>query len=439
MRSLAQVLLEEGCQVSGSDTAASATVSLASLGLKLHTAHAAENVPPEAELVVFSDAVPADNVERRRAAELSIPTLSYFQMLGRLMQRRQGVAVAGTHGKSTTTALLGHLLVLDGQDPTVVYGAASLGQTSGGRAGRGPRMVVEACEYRANFLHLRPQQAAILNVEPDHFDFYRTPAQLHAAFASFAALIPPDGLLLLPYGLPVGEEIARGISCRRQTFGTDPRADWSVRFLESVQGCPRLELSQRGTPLLEVALQLPGRHNGLNALAAAALAWESGVSAATLATGLACFAGLQRRLERRGNCRGVVVLDDYAHHPTEIAAALEAVRAMEPGRRLWCVFQPHQASRTAELLDELAASLENADKVVVAEIFRARELPPSEGEVTAADLVARLRARGRWVAEGPSAEAIVRQLQTCLEPGDVVITMGAGDIRKVSDEFLDRF
>ena len=438
MRSLAQVLLEEGCQVSGSDTAASATVSLASLGLKLHTAHAAENVPPEAELVVFSDAVPADNVERRRAAELSIPTLSYFQMLGRLMQRRQGVAVAGTHGKSTTTALLGHLLVLDGQDPTVVYGAASLGQTSGGRAGRGPRMVVEACEYRANFLHLRPQQAAILNVEPDHFDFYRTPAQLHAAFASFAALIPPDGLLLLPYGLPVGEEIARGSPVDGKPLAPTPgpigRCDFGI--------CPRLSpagTEPAGNPAAGGGPPAPGRHNGLNALAAAALAWESGVSAATLATGLACFAGLQRRLERRGNCRGVVVLDDYAHHPTEIAAALEAVRAMEPGRRLWCVFQPHQASRTAELLDELAASLENADKVVVAEIFRARELPPSEGEVTAADLVARLRARGRWVAEGPSAEAIVRQLQTCLEPGDVVITMGAGDIRKVSDEFLDRF
>lgn len=439
MRSLAQVLVERGYRVSGSDTAPAAAATLATLGPRVYRTHAAEHVPADAELVIYSDAVGADNPERRRASELGIPTLSYVQMLGRLMRDRQGVAVAGTHGKSTTTAMLGHLLVLAGQDPTVVYGAIPLGQASGGRAGHGPHVVVEACEYRANFLQLRPQQAVILNVEPDHFDHYHSLEQLHQAFARFAAMLPPDGTLLLPYGDPVTGAMVSGLACRVETFGADSRADWSLRFGGFVGGCPRLEVKHLGHSLFEVALPVPGRHNGFNALAAAALAWGCGVSAETIAAGLASFPGLHRRLERRGTREGVTLLDDYAHHPTEVTAALQTVRQMEPGRRLWCVFQPHQASRTAHLLDELAGSLENADKVVVAEIFRARELPPRPGEVTAADLAARLRARGRWVADGHGQPAIVRLLATALEPGDVLITLGAGDIRKLSDEFLDRF
>jgi UDP-N-acetylmuramate--alanine ligase len=435
MRSLAQVLLDLGCAVTGSDLAPAE--ALARMGLGVCPTHDAQNVPSDADLVVYSDAVAADNPELRRAAELGIPTCSYFQMLGRLMAQRHGIAIAGTHGKSTTTAMLAQILILDGQDPTVVFGAAGLGQTSGGRAGRGPLMVAEACEYRANFLHLQPQQAAILGIEPDHFDYYATFGQLQEAFARFAARVPHDGLLLVRHDDPVGLEIAQRVACRVQTFGTTPEADWSARIVGCERGCYQYELGHGGHALGRITLQVPGRHQVLNSLAAAALAWENGVGMEAIAASLAGFRGLHRRLEPLGTYRGVLLVDDYAHHPTEVAATLEAVRGMCPGRRLWCVFQPHQVSRTAHLLDELAASLENADSVVVAEIFRAREPAPTPGEVTAADLAARLRARGRWAADVHTNEAIVQLLASRLEPGDVLITMGAGDIRKICHGFID--
>lgn len=437
MRSLAQLLVDRGCLVSGSDAAADATAMLASMPLAVATGHAADNVPPDAELVVHSDAVPADNPELRRAAELGIPTASYFQMLGHWMAEKHGIAIAGTHGKSTTSAMLAHLLVQAGDDPTFAYGAAPLGQTSGGRWGRGPRMVAEACEYRANFLHLRPRHAAILGIEPDHFDYYKSLEQLHNAFAQFASSVPRDGMVLLRHDCPATIEIGRKLSCQVQTFGTGPQADWSARFGSCQLGCYQFDVLLGGRDVAGVMLQVPGRHQVLNALAAFALAWENGVSAERIEAGLAGFRGLRRRLELLGTWRGITLVDDYAHHPTEVTAALQAVRTMYPGRRLWCIFQPHQVSRTAHLLDELAASLENADKVVVAEIFRAREPSPVVGEVTAADLATRLCAGDRCVADVHSGAAILQLVKSRLEPGDVLVTMGAGDIRKICDGFID--
>jgi UDP-N-acetylmuramate--alanine ligase len=404
---------------------------------------------------------------------------SYFQTLGKLMLDRRGIAVAGTHGKSTTTAMLASLLVAAGHDPTVVFGAAALGEQSGGRAGRGPLLVVEACEYRANFLHLSPQQAVILAVEPDHFDCYGSPGQLHDAFRRFARRIPEGGLLVTHHDCRVLEEClgradvipkAAGndtspkrkqgaqpgpslalrasmdrlagptgqLGCRRETFGFQAAADWAALNLDSQRGRYAFDLVRQGRKLVRVRLRVPGKHNVANALAAAALAWENGVGLEPMVWGLETFAGLRRRLERLGCWRGVTLLDDYAHHPTEISATLRAVREMYPGRRIWCVFQPHQASRTAHLLDELAASLQNADRVFVAEIFRAREPAHQPGEVTAADLARRIRLSESEVPRVHGTDLIFRLLGTRLAPGDVLITMGAGDIGKLNHAFVDR-
>jgi len=344
--------------------------------------------------------------------------------------------VAGTHGKSTTTAIAAELLVEAGLDPLVVYGAAPLGRHSGGRAGSGELMLVEACEYRANFLHLAAHSAVILGIEPDHFDCYDSLRQLEHAFARFAASVPAEGLVLARAGCRATERVTAGLRCRVETFGFQPEADWSARHLAGRRGRYCFGIFRHGHHLVDVRLRVPGRHNVLNALAASALAWQNGVQPDQIARTLGRFRGLRRRLEVVGSWRGVVVLDDYAHHPTEVVAALRTVRETYPGRRVWCVFQPHQASRTERLLDELAASLQNADRVAVSEIFRAREPGPVCGSVTASHLADEARDLGGQVADVHADGQIVELLKSDLRPGDVLITIGAGDIRKISDGLI---
>jgi UDP-N-acetylmuramate--alanine ligase len=438
MRALADVLAGWGWTVSGSDRNAADVERLAANRIRLFQHHSADNIPPATELVVFSDAVPPDNPERRRAAELGIPTLSYFDMLGHLSADRHTVAIAGTHGKSTTTAMLAHVVIAAGHDPTVFCGATPLGASSGGRSSRhtacachNPPILVEACEYRANFLRLRPLHAAILGIEPDHFDCYDSLDHLQEAFRQFASLLPTDGLLITRHDCESTRRATAGLPCRTESFGLSPDADWSAHALTNHEGRFHFEIRRSGQPFCMVRLQVPGRHNILNALAAAALAAAQDVSPAQIATGLSSFAGLHRRLELLGMRRGVTLVDDYAHHPTEVASALEAIRDMFPRRRVWCVFQPHQASRTARLFNELAASLQNADRVLVAEIFRAREGDPQPGEVTAADLARRTAELGATVLPNHTAEEIVETLETHLAPGDVLVTLGAGDVSRL--------
>ena len=450
MRSLAAVLAGWGWELTGSDLAPGPVELGRHTRMTVCRGHAAANVPGDADLVVYSDAIPVDNPETGRAAELGIPALSYFQVLGRLMAGRHGLAVAGTHGKSTTTAMAAEILVRAGLDPTVVFGAAPLGRTGGGRAGRGELMLVEACEYRANFLHLQPQTAVILGIEPDHFDCYRTAGELEEAFGRFARSVPREGLLLAQNGCAATRRVPAGAACRVETFGFKSGADWQARGLALRRGIYAFDVVRRGQVLCRVHLRVPGRHNVLNALAAAALAWVGGVPPERIGAALGGFRGLHRRLELVGAWRGVTLVDDYAHHPTEVTATLQTLRRMFPGRRVWCVFQPHQVSRTERLLDELAESLQNADRVLVAEIFRAREGPPRDGDVTAADLARRVREvsaapSGRpagaavEVPEVHATEDITRLLETRLAPGDVLVTMGAGDIRRICDGLIDRF
>ena len=439
MRSLARVLLGWGWKLSGSDLDCSSLGFLKRRRVRVFEGHAPGNLHDHADVLIASDAVPAGNPERRRAAELGIPVLSYFQALGRILSTRRGAAIAGTHGKSTAAAMLAEILTAAGHDPAVIYGASPLGQECGGRPGKGSLTVVEACEYRANFLHLHPRHAAILGIEPDHFDFYRSPGQLEKAFRRFAERIPTDGLLVARQECPVTQRVIEGLTCRVVTFGWTRSAHWSARNLRHRRGRYSFSIHARRKHFCDVSLQIPGQHNVLNALAAAALARESSfLDGGQIAFGLGQFAGLRRRLEVTGTWRGATLIDDYAHHPTEVAAGLETIRQMHPGRRLWCVFQPHQASRTAHLLDELAASLQNADKVIVAEVYRAREPHPKPGEVTARDLARKVRSGGTEVSADGDLETIVQRLESQLRPGDVMVTMGAGDIRMVCDGLLER-
>ncbi|MBN1589872.1 MAG: hypothetical protein JW888_10190 [Pirellulales bacterium] len=474
-RALARVLSQRGWRVSGSDVDSDGLEAVLPPGTFLRTGHHATGVPPKVDVVVHSDAIGPDNPELRAARSRSVATLSYFETVGQLMQGCHGLAVAGTHGKSTTTAITAWILVEAGRDPTVVCGAATLGQNDGGRDGQGPLMLAEACEYRANFLKLRPRHAIILGIEPDHFDCYANLDEAERAYGRFAASIAPDGLLLVQADCAATRRAAAGASCRVETFGLmtgvplasrqcgakhgqDARGthrvemfgsaatcDWSARPIDHVRGQYRFDLLHRGQALCQIELPLAGEHNMLNAVAAAALAWHQGVEPAQIAGAIGRFPGVRRRLEPVGAWRGVTIIDDFAHHPTELTATLTAVHQMHPDRRVCCVFQPHQVSRTTHLLDEFAASLHNgfrrrgagrlADRLWVSEIFRAREPAPSPESVTSADLADRVRRYGHDVATVHRLDAIGLDLENHLVSGDVLLTIGAGNIWRVLDRF----
>jgi UDP-N-acetylmuramate--alanine ligase len=418
MRALADVLRQRGWDVTGSDASTDG--------------HAAERVGGDRELLVYSSAVPCDNVELQQAVRRGIAVLSYFETVGRLTQGMQTVAIAGTHGKSTTTAMLAAILEHAGRRPTVFCGATPLGRRSGGRAGQGNLALVEACEYRANFLELRPTIAAVLGIEPDHFDCFAAVDELHAAFAQFVQRLPADGLLVVSASCPAARRIAAQAPCRVQTIGVG--GDWSMRDVASDAGFYRFTVCHEERAVARVTLNVPGWHNAENALIAAALASHLEAPSEALVDGLAAFAGLERRFQRLGERQGVAFVDDYAHHPTEVVACLRAVREVYPGRRVVCVFQPHQGLRLSRLLDEFARSLQNADLVAVTEVFRAREGPPAEGEATAEDLAARL---SHEVLDGDrTLAAAACRVGRLLTAGDVLVTLGAGDIRRLTQMLL---
>ena len=487
MRSLVQVLLGKGWQLSGSDLAITGDDPLAKKEIRCFSGHAAEQVSNDVECVIYSSAISAANPELRRAAELGIPTLSYAEMLGLLIEGHRGLAVAGTHGKSTTTAMASAILVAAECDPTVVYGATPRDGRDGGLAGTGNAVLVEACEFRENFLLLRPRNATILNIEPDHFDCYDSREALESAFARFAAQLPADGRLIVPWGDAAVHRVSSTAGCRIETFGVLPvlgadvgnfsysdsrtgrslalvapslggispardtgrprgtksgrevPADWVAANVQSERGRYGFDLVSQGRNLGRIKLSVFGRHNVFNALAAAALVADCGVSAENMIVGLSQFCGLRRRLEPLGKAGGVIFWDDYAHHPSQISTTLQTVREVAPNARVCCLFQPHQALRTARLLDELAFSLQNAERVLIADIFRAREATPQPGEIAAADLAARTRALGQDV---PGLHALVdihKFLQTRLTPGDILVVMGAGDIGRIGYDLMDWF
>ncbi|HEX4149005.1 MAG TPA: UDP-N-acetylmuramate--L-alanine ligase, partial [Pirellulales bacterium] len=437
----AAVLLGRGWQITGSDLVPEGARWLSDAGIEIQL-QTEINISRDLDLLIYSEAIEPQTAERRRAAELGIPQLSYPAMLGRLMAENEGLAVAGTHGKSTTVAMTASILLAAGLDPTVVLGARVVdlaeGFSPGGRSGAGKSTLVEACEYREHFLQLAPRMAVLLGIEPDHFDCFDSWAELEMAFRRFAARVPADGQIIASAACAATRRTLLFAQCRYETFGDEQHADWQAADVVGRGGCYAFQLQYLGHEFGRMTLRVPGRHQVHNALAAAALGWHAGATVADIHRGLRSFAGLERRLETRGTWQGITLVDDYAHHPTELDATLAAAREMYPKRRLWCVFQPHQVSRTRRLLDEFAASLQNADRVAVAEIFRAREGKSIPGEVTARDLAARTAGGRADVLKIHRSDDILEHIAAAAIPGDVVLTVGAGDIRKVSDGLVER-
>lgn len=439
MSGLAAMLLRRGARVSGTDRAhSSALQALVSRGASVTTDQTAASLPADVQLVVASAAIPADHPELAEAARLGVDVVKYAEMVGLLMAQRSGVAIAGTHGKSTTTAWTSYVLRTGGLDPSYVIGAEVEQLGGGAGVGDGAHFIAEACEFNRSFLCFRPRFASILNIEEDHLDYYKDIDAITEAFVEFAGLIPADGLLVVNGQDDRCRLVAERVKCPVHTFGLAETDTWRGENLELRDGRYEFTVLLDGNELGRVRLGIAGRHNVMNALAVTALAHRCGVEWPAIAEALHSFRGARRRLEQRGSVRGVTICDDYAHHPTEIRATLRAARERFEPRRVWCVFQPHQHSRTRFLLEDFAQCFELADRVVVPQIFFVRDSERERDLVCAEDLVERIRARGVEAEFVPDFHAISALVAREAQPGDLAITMGAGDIWKVADDLVQR-
>ncbi|MCC5830257.1 MAG: UDP-N-acetylmuramate--L-alanine ligase [Phycisphaeraceae bacterium] len=442
MSGLASVAQDSGAVCTGSDLAAGVTTEmLIQRGIEVRLEQTADSLPDGCDLVVISAAISADHPEVLAARNRGIEVIKYAQMLGRLMQRRYGIAIAGTHGKSSTTSMLAHILIEVGLDPSVIVGANCPQIGGGARSGRGRIMLAEACEFDRSFHHLKPMEAAILNVEADHLDIYGSLDEIIEAFADFARLIPSDGQLLIQHESPHRLPITAGLDCQVQTVGFAPQADWRIQWK-----FPVARLYRDGELICGWTSPMPGEHMAFNAAVAAILAHRQGAAWPAITSAIETFRGLDRRMQMLGQRRmdgdgdepEVTVVDDYGHHPTEIDTTLRALRHWWNPRRIICVFQPHQHSRTRFLMEEFAASFSEADIVIVPHIFFVRDSEKECQAVTAGDLVDRLRKRNVTAMHVYPFEAIIEQLELTLRPGDLLVTMGAGDVWRVARGFLSR-
>jgi UDP-N-acetylmuramate--alanine ligase len=436
LSAIARVLHGWGYPVSGSDRQPSAlTEALAGEGMVVYAGHDARHVAG-ADLVVVSSAVGEGNPEREEAERRGVPVVKRDRFLADLTADKITIAVAGTHGKTTTTAMIAWMLMQAGLDPTFVAGGILQDLGTNARAGQGPHFVIEADEYDRAFLGLWPAVAVITAVEHDHPDCYPTVESMAAAFAEFVTHVPADGLLITSE-----DEAATRLGRARQasggrvaTYGLGPERDWRAGAVR-LEAETSFEVWHAGRQLGRCTSRLPGRHNVLNALAALAAAGEVGVPFERAAQALAGFGGTKRRFEVKGQARGVTVVDDYAHHPTEIEATLAAARNRYPGRPIWAVFQPHTYSRTRALLERFGQAFGNADHVIVTAVYAARE--QETPGVSGAEVAARIRENGHADARYcETADEAARAVLAGVRPGDVVLTLGAGDQGAIGEAVL---
>ncbi|MFH2068974.1 MAG: UDP-N-acetylmuramate--L-alanine ligase [Candidatus Omnitrophota bacterium] len=433
---VARILLSAGKEVSGSDAEEGLLLKeLQALGARTFVGHRPENLPKGTEVVVASSAVPDDNPEILAAQQQKIPVITYSEALGSLMEQRFGVAVAGTHGKTTTSALIAWILRQAGKEPGFVIGGEVplLGGNSG--AGKGKFLVAEACEYRRNFLSLRPKVAVVTNIEEDHLDYYRGLAEIESAFLKFLNLLPDAGFAVLCRESRNLMEAASRLDKTFFTYGLKD-ADYQAQEIKLEKDGSRFTVFFGGESLAPVFIRIPGQHNVLNSTAAFAVCHLLGLEPKTIAAGLGSFTGVRRRLEFKGKYRGAVVLDDYGHHPSEIAATLSAVRQLYPQGKIFAVFQPHQYSRTRFFLEDFARSFVLADEVIVPEIFFVRDSEESRRSVSSKDLVQKLAAARKRAYFLPLFQDVVSYLKESVREGDIILTIGAGPVYRVADSLL---
>ena len=436
MSGLAEILLGKGFRISGSDNNASAlTERLEKAGAVIRIGQSADNISPDTDLVVYTAAIHPDNPEFVAAKKQGIPMLSRAQLLGQIMQNYDlPINIAGTHGKTTTTSMCTHVLMRAGLDPTVTLGGILPSIGGNIRVGGTKYFVAEACEYTNSFLSFFPKIELILNVDADHLDFFKDLDDIASSFHRFAALIPEDGTLIINRDTAKYDVVTDHLACGIITYSLNGDADYTaedVHFNEN--GCASFVCLERGKPIGNFRLCIPGMHSVSNSLAVIALSRKLGLSPEIIAQGIADFHGADRRFERKGTAFGATIIDDYAHHPTEIRAIITAA-LQTPHKKLWVVFQPHTYTRTKALLPDFADALSLADHIVLSDIYAAREV--NTVGISSEDLRAEIEKRGTRADYFSSFEEILEFLKTQLKEGDLLITMGAGNIVDVGEDLL---
>ena len=439
MSGLALLMIKNKALVTGSDQMPSEVVdNLRRIGADIKIGHKSENLSPETDAVVISAAITEDNPELQQARARGCKIYKYADLLGELMNRYEGIAISGTHGKSTTSGWLIHLLKQAGNDTNFIIGAriGQLGTSSG--VADSKYFVAEACEYDRSFLNLKPKIACILNVEQDHLDYYKDEVEIVETFGEFALGTKPGGIVIAngqdPNVAKIIRRLGKGLRC--ETFGLDKNCNFYAENIALNDGLYAFDVYYNNKLLGATKISLPGKHNILNALAVIAMAINVGLEPERALELLPGFTGIERRLMLKGRCEEITVLDDYAHHPTEIKASLAAIRQRYPSKQIWCIFQPHQYSRTRFLLDDFAESFKLADVTIVPEIYFVRDSDSARKEINARMLVDSMQANGTQALFIESFEAICDYLKNNVGPGELVVTMGAGDIWKVADEYL---
>ncbi len=436
LSAIATVLLQQGYRVSGSDRQASpATERLTQLGATVFIGHRVKNLDVgPIDTVVISSAIPADNPEWVEAQRRGLPVVKRAEWLGQMMRAKVGVAVAGTHGKTTTTAMIAFILQQAGQDPTFIVGGFIPQLETNAAAGRGDTFVIEADEYDYMFLGLRPEVAIVTIVEWDHPDMFASPQVLTRAFEDFVRLVPPGGLVIGCGDDPGARRVIEQATAKTSTYGLRPENEWQAVDIQPNQRGGHDFKIKRGGELTKVAVSLaiPGLHNVGNALAALIAANRCGVELTQAAELVGQFTGVGRRFELKGEINGVTIIDDYAHHPTEIKATLAAARTRFAGRPIWAAFQPHTYSRTLALLDDFAGAFADADHVIIVDIFASRET--DQGLVKSTDILARMsHPDARYI--GSLAQA-ADYLAAHLTSPAVLVTMGAGDSYLIGERLI---
>jgi UDP-N-acetylmuramate--alanine ligase len=450
MSGLARLAAARGVHVSGSDAVESAvTVALQNEGIEVTIGDV--ELPAHLDLLVYSAAIDEDHPHRQQAAAMGLPQVAYAQGLGLAQQGRLGVSIAGTHGKSTTAAMLAWILLDTNLDPGFIIGAhcpqlgggSRLGAEtipSGPHEGEGGILIAEACEFNRSFHHHQPIMGLITNVEEDHLDIYGSIDGIIEAFTVFASALPgaeDGGSLLIAHDGAHRGRITPGLSCHVSTYGFHPEADYQVVF---DQGVNRVGILRQGMWVVQWTTHIPGAHMAMNAAAAVILAHQLGAEWIDAAESAERFEGLDRRMQQLGDRPvedgSVRVYDDYGHHPTEIEATLRSLRVAEDPARLVCVFQPHQHSRTRFLLDQFAQSFGDADWVIVPDIYFVRDSEAEQKKVNANDLVERLNARGVHAEHEPDFNVIVERLTQELRDGDLLVIMGAGPVWTIGRDFM---
>lgn len=438
MSGLAEILMDEGFTVSGSDAHRSElTDNLEARGAKVYIGQKAENIQDGIDVVVYTAAIHPDNPEFQEVKRRGIPMLTRAELLGEMMRNyKNAIAIAGTHGKTTTTSMVTEIFLQAKNDPTISVGGILPAIGGNIRVGGPEFFVTEACEYTNSFLSFYPTMAVILNIEEDHLDFFKDLADIRHSFKLFAERVPAQGAIVINGDIENYQEIIEAAKGKVITFGHSRGNDYSAGDIQyDDYAHPSFDLYIGGEKKERLTLGVAGEHNVYNALAAIATAKALGIPDTAIADGLLHFTGTDRRFEKKGELNGITIIDDYAHHPQEIAATLKAAHNY-PHKKLWCVFQPHTYTRTKAFLDEFAEALSAADAVVLADIYAARETDTLG--ISSADIASCIEKLGTEVHYFPTFEEIEAFLLKNCSTGDLLITMGAGDIVKVGEKLLNK-